>query len=52
MSSMIGDSSVLAIYVAGIPINAVHAAATFLTLLVLCKPMCEKLDRIRLSMVL
>lgn len=49
MSSMIGDSSVLAIYVAGIPINAIHAVATFLTLLVLCKPMCEKLDRIKVK---
>lgn len=38
-----------AVYLAGVPINAVHAAATFLTLLLFAKPMLEKLDRVKLK---
>ncbi len=38
-----------AIFLSGLPVNAIHAAATVLTLIVLCKPMMEKLDRIKVK---
>ena len=41
------DEAVLAIYAAGVPINAIHAVVTGLTLLLLCKPISEKLERIK-----
>ncbi|MDO4834758.1 MAG: ECF transporter S component [Bacillota bacterium] len=48
MSTMYNpDASILAIYAAGVPVNAVHGLAVALTLFILCKPMCEKLDRIK-----
>ena len=43
------DSAILAIYIAGVPVNAVHAAGVAVTLLLLCKPMCEKLERIKVK---
>lgn len=49
MASMIDISSVSAVYISGIPYNAVHAAATFLTLLLIERPMLEKLDRIKIK---
>lgn len=49
MSSMINTESVGAVYLSGIPVNLVHAAATVLTLWLLCKPMIEKLDRIKVK---
>ena len=36
-------------YLSGIPFNAVHGLAVFLTLLVLARPMIEKLDRIKVK---
>lgn len=38
-----------AIYLSGLPVNMVHGAATFLTLYFLCKPMMEKLNRIKIK---
>lgn len=49
ISSEISKSSVGAVYLAGLPFNAVHAAATVITLLVLAKPMTEKLERIKIK---
>lgn len=49
MNSMIDTSSAKVIYMAGVPVNAVFATCTFLTLLLLSKPMFEKLDRIKLK---
>ncbi len=43
------DSSILTIYAAGVPINAIHAVVTGLTLLLLCKPINEKLERIKVK---
>ena len=40
-------SGLLATYVSGIPMNAVHALATVFFLLVLAKPMIEKLERVK-----
>ena len=37
----------LAVYMSGIPVNAVHAAATVLTLYFFSRPLFEKLDRIK-----
>lgn len=36
-------------YMYGLPLNAVHAVATTITLFLLAKPMCEKLDRIKVK---
>lgn len=49
MMSMVDTSSALAIYMAGVPFNAVHAAAVMLTLFFLTKPMMEKLTRIKVK---
>ena len=49
VSMQVNTSSVGAIYLAGVPVNAIHGAATFLTLLVLCKPISEKLERIKVK---
>ena len=38
-----------AIFLSGLPVNAIHATATVLTLLIFCKPMMEKLDRIKIK---
>ena len=40
---------VLAIYLAGIPINAIHGSAVALGMLLLTRPMLEKLDRIKVK---
>jgi energy-coupling factor transport system substrate-specific component len=47
MSAMINTTVASGVYLAGLPVNAVHASATVLTLLFLSKPMFEKLDRIK-----
>lgn len=49
MMSMVDTSSALAIYMAGVPFNAVHAAVVMLTLFLLTKPMMEKLTRIKVK---
>lgn len=49
MISMIDTSSALTVYMAGLPINAVHALAVMLTLFLLTKPMMEKLTRIKIK---
>ena len=49
MMSMVDTSSALAVYMAGIPINAVHAVAVMATLFLLTKPMMEKLTRIKIK---
>ena len=49
MSTEITAASAAGIYLAGLPVNAVHAFATFLTVLFLGKPIEEKLDRIKVK---
>ena len=49
MSSMVDTTVVSVVYLAGIPVNAIHASATVLTLLFLSGPLFEKLDRIKLK---
>ena len=47
MSSAVDASSVLSVMAAGIPFNAVLAVSTMATVFILCRPMLEKLDRIK-----
>ena len=49
MVSSVSRESALAIYASGLPVNAVHAAATAVFLLLLTKPLLEKLDRLKLK---
>ena len=49
MNSVITAASAGAIYLSGLPVNIVHGTATALTLLILCKPLMEKLDLIRIK---
>ena len=42
-------SSVLTIYAAGVPVNAIHAVVTGLTLFLLCKPINDKLERVKVK---
>ena len=47
MANMIDTSSMAKIYLAGIPVNLVHASAGFITMLLFSKPLLEKLSRIK-----
>ncbi len=49
MFSEIDKAVIISTYIAGISYNAVHALAVFLTLFFLCKPICEKLERIKIK---
>lgn len=49
MSSAITKETAAAVFLSGMPVNAIHALATFLTLLLLSKPISEKLDRIKIK---
>lgn len=49
MSSAITKESAAAIFLSGLPVNAIHALATFLTLFFLSRPITEKLDRIKIK---
>lgn len=47
MTSEISKSSAAAVYLAGLSVNAIHAAATVLTLLIASDPFLEKLNRVK-----
>ncbi len=47
MFSNMSPGSVIAVYAAGFPINCIHGAATFVTLLLLANPMLGKFARLR-----
>ena len=49
MSSEINKASVFSIFMSGVPVNCVHAAATVITLFLFCRPLIEKLDRIKVK---
>lgn len=49
MSSVVSPAAAAAIYLSGLPVNAVHGTATALTLLLVGKPLLEKLHRIRIK---
>ena len=48
-SMMVNNLSAKAIYLSGLPVNTIHAAVTAVTLLVLCRPIQDKLDRIKVK---
>ena len=49
MGGNIQPGYVLAIYGSGLIPNAIHGFATFLTLILACKPLMEKLNRMKLK---
>ena len=49
MGNMIDVSRIWPVYRSGIPVNLIHAAASFLTVFFLARPMLERLDRIKLK---
>lgn len=48
-SSVISRESAAAVYLSGLPVNGVHAVATILTVLLLSRPITEKLNRIKIK---
>ncbi len=48
-SSEVTKESALAIYATGLPVNAVHAVATIVTLALFSGPLLEKLDRVKMK---
>ena len=48
-TAMVNKSSISAVYLAGLPVNAIHGAVTAVTLLILCRPIQDKLDRIKVK---
>lgn len=49
LSTEVTKEAAITIYLSGLPVNAVHALATILTILFLCRPMMEKLNRIKIK---
>lgn len=49
MVDEVTPESALAIYAAGVPVNAIQAVSTAITLFLLYKPMLEKLERVRVK---
>ena len=49
MSSEITKEYAASIYLSGLPVNAVHAVSTFLTVFLLGRPITEKLNRIKIK---
>lgn len=49
MGNEISLSWAISIFVSGFPVNVIHGIATALTLLLLCKPMMEKLNRVKIK---
>lgn len=49
MSSIVNKETAAAIFLSGVPVNAIHALATFLTLFFLSRPITEKLERIKVK---
>ena len=47
MANVITKETAGAVYLSGLPVNAIHGAATFITLLLFCRPLLEKLDRMK-----
>lgn len=49
MSNTVNKSSAAAIYLSGLPVNLIHGAATLLTMVLVGKPLLEKLQRIQVK---
>ena len=48
MTELNGESAA-SIYIAGIPVNAIHAGCTFVTIMLLLRPILEKLERVKVK---
>lgn len=49
MTSVVNAENAAALLISGLPVNAIHSAATVIFLLIISKPMFDKLDRIKLK---
>ena len=49
MAETITRDFAVSVYLSGLPVNIIHGIATFLTVLFLCKPITEKLNRIKIK---
>ncbi|MCM1084243.1 MAG: ECF transporter S component [Clostridium sp.] len=49
MDGMLGDMTMWSIYLSGLSVNAVHGVAVAMTLLLLCKPFMERINRIKVK---
>ena len=49
MTSVVNGENAVALLISGLPVNAIHAAATVIFLLLISTPMFDKLDRIKLK---
>ncbi len=49
MISSITPASIATVYLAGVPVNAIHGVATFVTLLLVANPILEKLNRLKVK---
>ena len=49
MSNTVSTASAAAVYLSGLPVNLVHGAAVLLTLVLVGKPLLEKLQRIQMK---
>lgn len=46
---MLGNQTVKVVYLAGLPVNAVHGVATAITLALLMKPLLERINRVKVK---
>ena len=49
IASVITPATAAAIYLAGLPVNAIHGGATFLTLLLVANPLLSIFNRVRVK---
>ena len=47
MANVITKETAGAVYLSGLPVNAIHGVVTFITLLLFCRPLLEKLNRMK-----
>lgn len=47
MASSLSPEGIAAIYLAGLPVNVIHGASTFITLILFANPLLKKLHRVR-----
>lgn len=49
MGAVVTKGFIKTVFLSGLPVNIIHAVATLITLLILCKPMIDKLNRLKLK---
>lgn len=45
----LNGKSIAAVYIAGLPVNAIHGGCTFVTIMILLRPILEKLERVKVK---